>query len=71
MGQIGYALNGIPLYNNANAQKADAYVYEKATFDTCNGHADGRGIYHYHSEVPSGRTCADVMLSSQHMARLR
>ncbi len=58
MGQIGYALNGVPVYNDANAQSADAYIAEKDTFDTCNGHADGRGIYHYHSETPNGEPCS-------------
>jgi hypothetical protein len=53
-GIIGIALNGATIYNDANAQQQDAYVNEKATFDKCNGHADNRGAYHYHSEVPEG-----------------
>ena len=40
MGAIGVAVNGIPVYNDANAEKADAYVAEGHTFDDCRGHAD-------------------------------
>ena len=38
------------LYNDGNADGADAYVAEAATFGSCKGHADMRGCYHYHSE---------------------
>ena len=49
MGVVGFALNGVGIYNDANAQAQDAYIFEKDTFDTCNGHA---------GEAGAGRVCA-------------
>ena len=39
------------MYNDANDPGADAYIAEKATFDTCLGHVSPNpaGMYHYHS----------------------
>lgn len=45
-GPIGLAVNGIPFYNQYNAQGQDAVRLE--TFDSCCGHPDQRGMYHYH-----------------------
>jgi hypothetical protein len=46
MGPIGVALNGIPFYNQFNAEGEDAVQVE--TFDSCCGHPDPKGRYHYH-----------------------
>ncbi|KAJ3330973.1 hypothetical protein HDU76_004373 [Blyttiomyces sp. JEL0837] len=50
LGTIGIARNGIVLYGNADAQDRDAFINEGHSFDTCEGHADGQGNYHYHAE---------------------
>ena len=49
MGPIGVAINGIPFYNPFNIHGKDAVTGEWAeVFDTCCGHPDQRGRYHYH-----------------------
>lgn len=45
-GPIGVAINGIPFYNQYNAQGGDAVRLE--VFDSCCGHPDPSGMYHYH-----------------------
>ncbi|KAJ3330974.1 hypothetical protein HDU76_004374 [Blyttiomyces sp. JEL0837] len=50
LGPIGMAINGIPLYGNSDIEGRDAYVYEGVSFDTCKGHPDQDGAYHYHAE---------------------
>jgi len=45
-GPIGVAVNGIPFYNQYNGQGQDAVRLE--VFDSCCGHPDPRGLYHYH-----------------------
>jgi len=45
-GPIGVALNGIPFYNQYNAEGQDAVRLE--VFDSCCGHPDPGGRYHYH-----------------------
>lgn len=45
-GPIGVAINGIPFYNQYNGQGQDAVRLE--VFDSCCGHPDQRGMYHYH-----------------------
>lgn len=45
-GPIGVAVNGIPFYNQYNREGGDAVQLEK--FDSCCGHPDERGRYHYH-----------------------
>jgi hypothetical protein len=45
-GPIGVAINGIPFYNQYDGQGRDAVKYE--TFDSCCGHPDEQGRYHYH-----------------------
>src|ERR1041384_6014577 len=48
-GPIGVALNGIPFYNPYNAQGRDAVLGPYAeVFDSCCGHPDPMGRYHYH-----------------------
>jgi len=46
MGPIGVAVNGIPFYNRFNAEGEDAVQVE--VFDSCCGHPDPKGRYHYH-----------------------
>lgn len=45
-GPIGVAINGIPFYNQYNGQGQDAVRLE--VFDSCCGHPDPSGLYHYH-----------------------
>src|SRR5687768_2270083 len=45
-GPIGVALNGIPFYNQYNREGGDAVRLE--VFDSCCGHPDPSGLYHYH-----------------------
>jgi hypothetical protein len=45
-GPIGVAINGIPFYNQYNAEGGDAVKLE--VFDSCCGHPDQAGRYHYH-----------------------
>ncbi|KAI8853947.1 YHYH protein-domain-containing protein [Chytridium lagenaria] len=54
MGQLGITVNGVAIYGNADATKSDAYVTEGKTMDTCGGHPDMSGTYHYHDEPTSG-----------------
>lgn len=49
MGAIGFALNGIPLYNQYAAGGA-ALGDEKKGFDQYYGHPQAQGGYHYHVE---------------------
>jgi hypothetical protein len=46
MGPIGVAINGIPFYNQFNKEGEDAVKVE--VFDSCCGHPDPKGRYHYH-----------------------
>ncbi|XP_071956009.1 uncharacterized protein [Antedon mediterranea] len=52
LGPIGLAINGVPLFNPYTITGEDAV--ETETFDSCDGHPDPRGSYHYH-KMPS--TC--------------
>jgi len=48
-GPIGVAINGIPFYNPYNAEGRDAVLGPYAeVFDSCCGHPDQMGRYHYH-----------------------
>ena len=47
---LGIALNGVSLFGpSGNAQCDDAVDTESYTFDTCGGHAEPSGTYHYHT----------------------
>ena len=49
MGPIGVAINGIPFYNPYNHRGQDAVSGPNAeVFDSCCGHPDPMGRYHYH-----------------------
>jgi len=60
MSTIGVARNGVHIYGNANAEKADAYLNEAQTFDQCSGHPQNNGDYHYHSEPKAGCVVTDT-----------
>lgn len=49
LGPIGILSNGVVLFNGLDAAGRDAVAHE--TQDSCNGHPDGKDIYHYH-DIP-------------------
>jgi YHYH protein len=46
MGAVGYALNGVAIYNALDAAGRDAVAHEVQ--DSCSGHPQQAGEYHYH-----------------------
>jgi YHYH protein len=46
MGAIGYALNGVAIYNALDDAGRDAVAHEVQ--DSCDGHPQQAGQYHYH-----------------------
>ncbi|MDQ3234767.1 MAG: YHYH protein [Pseudobdellovibrionaceae bacterium] len=54
---IGVAVSGVSIFGNFAAPGDDIYD-EAATFDKCEGHPQGTGNYHFHSE-PTAITQAD------------
>ncbi len=49
MGPIGVAINGVPFFNQYNALRQNAVAGPTAeVFDSCCGHPDEMGRYHYH-----------------------
>jgi hypothetical protein len=64
-GPIGIARNGVPIYNGLDALDRDAVAHEVQ--DSCGGHPQQQGQYHYHS-IPvcltggegSGRTSKPI-----------
>jgi hypothetical protein len=46
---VGIALNGVPIFANFAAPGDDIFT-EAMTFDSCQGHPQMAGQYHYHSE---------------------
>jgi hypothetical protein len=63
-GALGIAINGVAIFGNADADNRDAYVYESMTFDTCRGHPQQQGVYHYHAEPAKG--CVYTDTAGQH-----
>jgi len=47
MGVIGYAKNGVAIFNALDALDRDAVAHEVQ--DRCDGHPQKEGVYHYHS----------------------
>ena len=48
-GEIGFALNGVPIYNPYDSDCCDAGLYELTSLDACYAHPNGQGgKYHYH-----------------------
>jgi hypothetical protein len=50
MGAIGIAKNGVAIFNALDAGDRDAVAHE--TQDSCGGHPQQSGVYHYH-DIPS------------------
>jgi YHYH protein len=50
MGMIGFANNGVAIYNALDDAGLDAAAHEVQ--DLCDGHPQGKGQYHYHSASP-------------------
>lgn len=50
MGMIGFALDGVAIYNAVDNGGIDAVAHEVQ--DRCGGHPDHRGRYHYHGPSP-------------------
>ena len=49
MGAIGFAINGVPIYNPYDSACCDAGLYELTSLDACYAHPAGtQGNYHYH-----------------------
>ena len=59
MGVIGYMLTGIPLFNGFDAEGRDAVATEIQ--DTCSGHPDQNGKYHYHGYSEDVSTIQSVV----------
>jgi hypothetical protein len=49
-GEVGIATNGVPIFTAVDAGGRDAVAHE--TQDSCGGHPQVSGIYHYHSGSP-------------------
>ena len=47
MGAIGFATNGVAIYNAIDDDSNDAVAHEMQ--DACDGHPQGKGQYHYHN----------------------
>lgn len=47
LGPIGYALNGVAIFNAIDGEGRDAVAHEIQ--DACSGHPERTGMYHYHS----------------------
>lgn len=45
-GEVGMARNGVAIFNAVDAQGKDAVAHEVQ--DSCSGHPQGSGVYHYH-----------------------
>ena len=46
-GTVGYATNGVAIFNALDAENRDAFAHEIQ--DGCGGHPERSGTYHYHS----------------------
>jgi hypothetical protein len=58
MGEIGFAINGVPFYNPYDAACCDAGLYELHALDLCYAHPNGQGgKYHYHVWSPCIAEC--------------
>ena len=49
MGVVGFAMNGVPIFNPYDSSCCDAGLYELSAVDLCYAHPNGAGgQYHYH-----------------------
>jgi hypothetical protein len=55
--EVGYMLNGVPLFNGFDAGLRDAAAHEMQ--DSCEGHPQKDGVYHYHSLSPCIRDASE------------
>jgi hypothetical protein len=55
-GPIGFAKNGVAIFDGLDAEDRDAVAHEVQ--DSCGGHPQMQGIYHYHS-IPSCLTAGE------------
>lgn len=53
LGPIGYAINGVAIFNGLDGEGRDAVAHEIQ--DSCGGHPERTGMYHYHS----GSACVE------------
>ena len=68
-GPIGWTIHGVALYNPFNALGTNAVEGDNAEiFDECQGHADLRGVYHYH-QLPDNCVFPNVDISVHGIAR--
>jgi hypothetical protein len=58
MGMIGFALSGAAIFNGLDAGGRDAVAHEIQ--DTCNGHPERQGQYHYHGYSPCMSTSSET-----------
>lgn len=50
MGVVGFAKNGVPIFNPYDSSCCDAGIYELEDLDLCYAHPNGPGgAYHYHT----------------------
>jgi hypothetical protein len=49
-GEVGIALDGVPIFNGFDAGNRDAVAWEVQ--DECHGHPQISGVYHYHDVSP-------------------
>ncbi len=49
-GEVGIALNGVPIFDGFDAGGRDAVAWEVQ--DSCHGHPQVSGVYHYHDVSP-------------------
>jgi len=54
LGSLGVSVVGVPIFSNSDANDLDAYINERVSFDTCNGHPSNDGEYHYHAQPKPG-----------------
>jgi hypothetical protein len=43
-GAIGFAINGVAIYSDGDADGLDAYLNEGVSFDSCKAHVDQRWV---------------------------
>jgi hypothetical protein len=49
-GPVGYAVNGVAIFDALDAENRDAVAHE--ILDSCDGHPERSGTYHYHEISP-------------------
>ncbi|GAX72835.1 hypothetical protein CEUSTIGMA_g290.t1 [Chlamydomonas eustigma] len=67
-GPVGLMLDGLNMYNDADAQQRNAYIYEGSSFDQCLSHVAPGGQMHYHTNPAAGCVANDT--SGQHSAMI-